>query len=186
MNETELDQLLNTWEAPMPPRTLRSNLRDRFPRAERRWFGRPLRWVLVGVVACATLAVGMEQSSGSSSLDFLFMPIRRLVTGVIEGIAIRQAAAIRNQIRDADPKVFVDGQPAGSITYKGGATMWIEVPGDGTFVIAMYPPHQGGWVEAGRLHDRVLEFQAGSKQVRIECNKSVVDADHAVYAIHLP
>ena len=37
-----------------------------------------------------------------------------------------------------------------------------------------------GWVEAGRIHRNVIEFQAGSKQVRIECDKPIVDSDRGV------
>jgi hypothetical protein len=183
MNDTELDQLLNTWEAPMPPRTLRSDLRDRFPRAERRWFGRPLRWVLVGIVACATLAIGTEQGSGRP-FGWLFERLRGFYESFMYGVGGYQAAAVRNQIRASNPQVYVDGHLAGPIIYKGGATLWVDVPGDRAYGVSTY--HDKNWPEAGRVHDNLLEFQAGGHQVRIVCDKPVVESDLPVYWIRQP
>ena len=61
MNDTELDRLLDTWEAPAPLPSLREGVRGRFPRAEPRRF-RPLGWMLAIVVASAALAIGTGQS----------------------------------------------------------------------------------------------------------------------------
>jgi hypothetical protein len=43
-----------------------------------------------------------------------------------------------------------------------------------------------GWVEAGRIHGNVIEFQAGSKQVRIECDRPIVDSDRPVFVMRRP
>ena len=110
MNDTELDQLLETWEAPTSPPSLRRNLRARFPRTERRSFARPLRWVLAIAVASATLAIGMEQS-GANPWDFQIVRcLNRLYEGFMEGLAARQASNMVNRILQSEPKVYVDGQ----------------------------------------------------------------------------
>lgn len=103
MNDTDLDRLLDTWESPAPPQSLRASLRDRFPRGERRRFGRPLRWALAIVVASATLAVATERS-GSSSLDFLVSRFRRVYHGFVLSIELRESAAIMVRLKQSDPK----------------------------------------------------------------------------------
>lgn len=53
MNDTDLDELLDTWTAPAPPPLLRNRVRrefqDRNPRPNRK------RWVVVTLVAAAVL-----------------------------------------------------------------------------------------------------------------------------------
>jgi len=60
------------------------------------------------------------------------------------------------------------------------------VPGDGVYSIIFYPAGLTGWVEAGRIRRDVIEFQAGGKQVRIECNRPIVDSEHPVFAMRRP
>ena len=196
MNDTELDRLLNTWEAPAPPRTLRVGLRARFPRAERRKFTRPLRWGLAIALATATLAIGMDQI-GASPWDFrmqrVLNHVNHVYRGLMEFFEPRMALNIVKQIQQSDPKVYVDGQLGAPLEYGGAATMNVKVPGDGVYSIISYPmaSHQAdgrptGWVEAGRIHGNAIEFQAGSKQVRIVCNQAILNVDRPVYAMRRP
>ena len=97
------------------------------------------------------------------------------------------------QIRQSEPKVYVDGQLVAPLVYGPGASMNVKVPEDGVYVITSYPmpSHRAdggltGWAEAGRMHGNVIEFQAGCKQVRIECNKPIVDSDRPVFAMRRP
>jgi hypothetical protein len=189
MNDTELDRLLDRWEAPAPPPSLRAGLRDRFPRDERRRFGRPLRWVLAIAVASVTLAVATEQGSGNSGMDYLVSRLRRVYHGFVLSIELRQCTAIMVRFKQSDPKVYVDGQPAAPPTYKGAASLWVDVPAGGEYGAVLFSPElldgaAKGFIEAGTLHQNVLEFQAGGKQVRIVCNRPVVDADRPVYVTH--
>jgi hypothetical protein len=71
--------------------------------------------------------------------------------------------------------------------------MDVQVPGEGVYSIISYPmrSHRAdggltGWVEAGRIHGNVIEFQAGGAQVRIECDKPIVDSDRPVFALRRP
>jgi hypothetical protein len=188
MNDTELDRLLNTWEAPVPSRRLREGLRARFPRAERRRFARPLGWVLAIAVASVTLAVGMEQS-GANPWDFRLVRIlNRFYQGWMESFEPRMARSIVAEIRQSEPKVYVDGQLGATLEYDHAATMNVQVPGDGVYSIISISIRGGltGWVEAGRIHGNVVEFQAGGRQIRIECNKAIVDADRPVLVRRRP
>lgn len=186
MNDTELDRLLDTWEAPAPPLSLREGLRAGFPRAERRSFARPLRWVLVIAIASATLAIGMEQS-GQNSWNFgLVRAFNRVYESVIEGFEAWRATAIVARIRQSEPKVYVDGQLAAPLEYGHAATMDVRVPGEGVYSIIAYPARLTGWVEAGRIHANTIEFQAGGKQVRIECTQPIVESDRPVLARRRP
>lgn len=92
------------------------------------------------------------------------------------------------QIRNADPEVYLGGQPAPSLQYGLSASMLVQVPGDGVYAIVVYnlrllgpDASRGGWVEAGRAHDRLIKFQAGAHQVRIECNQQIFDTDRSVF-----
>jgi hypothetical protein len=193
MNDTELDRLLDIWEAPSPPPSLREGLRARFPRAERRRFIRPLRWVLAIAVASATLAIGMEES-GENFWDFRVVRVlNRLYEGFMEGFEVRMAAGIVARIRQSEPKVYVEGQLVAPLEYGRAATMDVQVPGDGVYSIISYPMpgHRAdgglsGWIEAGHIYRNVIEFQVGGKQVRIECNKPIVDSDRPVFVMRRP
>jgi hypothetical protein len=193
MNDTELDRLLDTWEAPAPPPSLRAGVQVGFPRAERRRFPRPLGWVLVFVVASAALAIGMEQSE-LNPWDFQFVRVlNRIYEGFMESFEARRATYIRDQIRQSQPKVYVNGHLVAALQYGPAASMDVQVPGEGVYSIISYPMRSQradggptGWVEAGRIHGNVIEFHAGSNQVRIECDRSIVDSDRPVFATRRP
>jgi hypothetical protein len=181
MNDTELDLLLDTWEAPLPAPSLRAGLRARFPRPEPRRSTRPLRWVLAIAVASATLAIGMEQS-GTNPWDFrLVRAVNRLYEDFVQALEAWRASGLVARIRQSDPKVYVDGRQVGPLGYGHAATMEVQVPGEGRYSIISFPGLTG-WIEAGHIHGSVIEFQAGSKHVRIECNKPIVDSDRPVFA----
>jgi len=174
MNDSQLDQLLDTWEAPAPSAALRAGLRDRFPRTERRRrFVPRLRWLVTAAAIYATLALATGQTS-DSPLDRLWVPFERLYNAIVEVIEIRQGTALMIQIANADPQVFVDNVPAPPPQSIHAGIWTIEVPGDGAyFVMLSHPRGLEGFTEAGRLKDNVLEFQAGSHHVRIVCNRPV-------------
>jgi hypothetical protein len=59
MNDTELDQLLDTWQAPVPsPSLRRTTLSGLPPRPPRRVFGLPLRWVVAAALSAGGFAIG--------------------------------------------------------------------------------------------------------------------------------
>jgi hypothetical protein len=59
MNDTELDQLLDTWQAPAPSPALRRTTLAAFPRDYRiKIAGVPLKWLVAATLAAGSLAVG--------------------------------------------------------------------------------------------------------------------------------
>ena len=88
MNDTELDRLLDTWEAPAPPPSLRQGLRARFPRIERPRFRRPLGWALVIAVATITLATGIPQSGENVWGSRLVGAINSVYEDFLDGIEV--------------------------------------------------------------------------------------------------
>ena len=59
MNDTELDDMLNTWKAPEGPARMRAGLQARFPaRKARRLLGVRPRWILALAAATGALALG--------------------------------------------------------------------------------------------------------------------------------
>ena len=182
MNDTDLDRLLEAWEAPAPPASLRAGLRERFPRAARRRIGAPLRWALVAVIAAsATLAVATDQSG--SSLEYLLTPLRRLYFAVVE---TRLEAAVMTRIRESNPQVSVDGRPAPPPQRMRGASLSVMVPGDGEYLVVLFHSEERAWSEAGRIHGNMLDFRAGVHQVRITCNRMLVGVDRPVFTRRLP
>lgn len=197
MNDTELDQLLDTWHAPAAPRSLRDGLRARFPLAEGFGFVRPLRWALaIGfasiALAVVTLAIGQAAQSSDSYRD---LPVVRLVYRVYEnflqGREARRDERIVAKIRQSEPKVYVDGRVVSPLHYAPATTMDVLVPGEGLYSISLYrymelltaDGRPTGWVAAGHVHANMIEFQAGRKQVRIVCNQPIVDSDRPVFAM---
>ena len=168
MNDIELDELLNAWEAPPVPRSLREGLRARFRRRAPRSFAAPLRWGLATALAMTVLVIGLQQIRA----DVEDMPavglVSRLYHNVVLTFQIWQVRSVITQIRNSNPKVYVDGQLAGPLRYGHAATMEEDVPGAGVYVIT---PFRGlkGWAIAGEIHGNAIEFQVEGKQVRIEC-----------------
>jgi len=193
MNDTELDRLLDAWEAPPPRPSLRENLRLRFPRAERRRFSSPLRWALVAAVASITLAVGMGQSGRNPADNPLIGILNHMYEHVLFVMETWRAKSIVDHIRQSDPKVYVDGQLVGPLEYGPAATMRVDVPGDGTYSLTSYPVSRQdaagrptGWTEAGQIQGDRIEFQAGSRQVRIKCNRPITDSELPIFARRHP
>jgi hypothetical protein len=185
MNDTELDRLLDDWKAPAASPSLREGLRARFPRAQRHRFPRPLRLVLVIAVASATLAIGMERGRENPWGVRIVSVLNGLYEGVVDRVEIWRANSLVAQIRESRPKVYVDGQLVAPLQYGRAATMEVQVPGVGVYSITSYPILTP-WVEAGHIYGNVIEFQAGGRQVRIECDKPIVDSDRPVFALRRP
>ncbi len=186
MNDQELDQLLNSWEAPAPPKAMRDRLRARFPRPERRRrFAHPLRWVLVAAALSGALAVGMEQT-GATPWDFrIGDTLARLFPHFFYTFEFHRAAYIVGKIRSSDPRVYIGGNPAEPIRFGPAARMDLTIPGDGDYSLILVSG-LNGWTEAGSIHDNVIEFQAGGTQVRIECNSQLVDSSRPVFIRRRP
>jgi hypothetical protein len=85
------------------------------------------------------------------------------------------------RIRASAPKVYVDGQMTSPLEYGPAATMKVQVPGEGVYRFILFHRAPAGWIEAGQIHDNVIEFQAGGKQIRIECDKPLVDSARPVF-----
>jgi hypothetical protein len=86
MNDTELDQLLDTWQAPVPSQSLRrTTLAALPPRPPRRVFGLPLRWVVAAALSAGGFAIGTSIWSNPEigrfygETDSLYMRGTRLV-----------------------------------------------------------------------------------------------------------
>jgi hypothetical protein len=195
MNDAELNQMLDSWEAPAPAASLREGLLDRFPRAEPRRFGRKLVWALATVAASLVLVIGLGQGADYSS-DF---PMLRFIgdfyNHILDGFDLHQMHGLMVRIEQSSPRVSVDGQPAAPLVYGPGTAMSVEVPGGGTYKFISVRRREefllsrggtpAGWVDAGHIHGSMIEFEAGGKQVRIECNQPIADSDRVVFVRRL-
>lgn len=185
MNDTELDRLLDAWDAPAPAQSLRDGLRARFPRAERIRFARPLRWGLVALPAFAAVAMATAQS-GRGHWDDVFGALYDRMNQMVDA---HRTVFIVAEIRGSEPKVYVDGELAAPLEYGNTGSLRVQIPGEGAYSVTVYrymkqvavDVNMNGWTEAGTFHGNVLEFEAGGKQVRIECNRSIIDGDRPVF-----
>jgi hypothetical protein len=77
---------------------------------------------------------------------------------------------------------------AAPLEYGPAARIDVEVPGDGVYSVVFYSVVAGraGWVRAGRIHGSVIEFPAGTRQVRIVCDQPIVDTDRPVFVRRRP
>jgi len=187
MNDTELDQLLDSWKAPVPEPSLREGLQARFPRPERRRLVTPRRLLLVAAAATVTMALGTEQRREDAWSGLIGLA-SRICDGIELAIEAWQAPRFAVRVRDSDPRVYVDGQLAPPLAYGGSGTFKIQVPGEGTFGLLVYGTLRNaprGWVEAGRVHDNAIEFQADGKPVRILCNQPIISGERPVFVQRL-
>lgn len=188
MNDVELDQLLDTWIAPAPSPSLRHDLRARFPRTQPRRYVRPLRWALL-IALSFILAVALAQSSENRWDVPVVRALNQMYQKFIEAQDARRSSAIAREIRDSEPRTYVDGQLVEPPEYFASARLDVRVPGEGMYSITSFrftplknaAGRPTGWVEGGRIHGNAIEFQAGSKHVLIECNKQIVDSDRPVF-----
>jgi hypothetical protein len=140
---------------------------------------------LVGAIAIAQGRETLSDLPGIRTLNDLFQNFLEKRQG-------GRAAGIVAKIAESEPKVFVDGQPAPPLELGPSATINVEIPGEGVFSVTLYPVadrtdmHASEWAEAGHIRGNVIEFQAGSKQVRIECNARIIERDRPVFARRLP
>jgi hypothetical protein len=119
------------------------------------------------------LAIATEQSSGNP-FGYIFTKLQGWYDAFMFGFEASEASAAMLQIRNSDPHMFVDGVPAPSPRPLPAARLAVDIPGDGTYQVILFPPNLNhGWKAAGSLHGNVLEFQAGEKHVRILCSRPV-------------
>jgi hypothetical protein len=169
MTDTELDQLLNRWRSPAPSPELRAGVLDKFPRREGRAFGRPLGWAAALAVVLCMLAVGTAQSGGT--LDNFAIGVRHLGENVNQWFEQMWVAHIVAAFRGSNPKVYMDGElQTGAVFGGSGWVVWLRMPGEGKYYIALSPHAFEGPVPpiSGRFDGHVLEFEAGGRMVRIE------------------
>lgn len=180
MNDIELDRLLDSWRAPEPPAGLRSGLRARFPRAERRRIGRPLRWVAAVAVASVVLAVGMAQTASDLAPYDILSVVRGWYDAFRFGFEAHRYGALAIQIRDSHPRVTIDGQPA-VLEYREGMVFQLDVPGDGAYLVTAGDFGEKGWTRAGRIDGSALRFDAGAHHVIVECGEPLMISDAPVF-----
>ena len=170
MTDTELDQLLNRWPAPIPSSGLRTRVVALVPQREHRTFGRPLRWILATALASCVLAVGMEQAGHPVVADLAreVQILSRRVSTWVDGLWLSYTVA---SFRDSHLKIYVNGELRSDATFGGSAQgCWLRVPGAGKYYLVLtasvfervVPP------PAGRFDGHVLAFQAERTTVRIE------------------
>jgi hypothetical protein len=168
MNDAELDQALNQWQAPEPPPALRAGVRAGFPRAGRRRSGRPLRWLLAaGLASAAVVAMGQVSASPDN-------PFVSLVTHIYEHLAeiveTHRVMALVSNIRQSEPKVLVDGAAAPPLEFQRSSVFRVQVPGDRPYLITFWDRSLRGWTEAGSIRGNRIEFQAGAHRVVVQCS----------------
>jgi hypothetical protein len=179
MNDTELDPILDHWQAPAPPRGMREKLRARFPRAQRSVVRRPWRWLAATAVALVALTVAMGQSGSSPAGSRIAQAFMEFWDHIMDGIQAHRVAALVAQIRDSDPQVSVDGKPAPPLVYRHSMVFDVQTP-DGAYAIVFFAKPLSGWTRAGQIKETYIEFEAGAHHVVITCNRRLLMSDAPV------
>jgi len=170
MTDNELDQLLDTWQAPAAPPSLRARVLAAFPKRQRRNLRLGLRWVLAITAASCVLAIGMEQK-GPITLDNLATGVHHVHNEMIGWLDEVWIGHVLASFRGSELKIYVDGELQPQAEYGGGgATMWMRIPGDGKYYLTLSARSFEGPRPpvAGRFDGHVLEFRLGARAVRIE------------------
>jgi hypothetical protein len=63
-------------------------------------------------------------------------------------------------------------------------TLWLFLPGEGTFVISLWPEPGLGFVKAGMLQGNTMTFRNGSSEYRVEC-ASPIATGSGIYNLYL-
>ena len=173
MNDSELEEVLNRWKAPAPPRDLRARVLASYPRRERPSLGRLLRWGFGDGGGAGVLRVGSagRRRSAGESRGRDLSPAHR--HGQL-GRRRSGSDTSRTHFCNSHPKVYVDGElrsrrGSGRL---GSGVCGCELPAEGKYLIGLRRTAFEGPVppRAGRFDGHALEFQAGGRTVRIESN----------------
>jgi hypothetical protein len=86
------------------------------------------------------------------------------------------------------PRVWVNGNlvPA-TADSRGGIrahTLWLYLPGDGTFVFSLWPESGLGFQRVGMLQGKTLTFHNGASEYRVECASAIAPGS-GVYNVYL-
>jgi hypothetical protein len=142
---------------------------------------------LVGLVLSFALAIGMAQVSDTYRDVPLVLYFQQMYEDFLNNRALVRSAAITRLIRQSEPKVYVDGLLAAPLEYGPAGRMDVRLPGDGVYSLVLFAARRlradgipTGWVLAGKAHENLVEFEAGGRRIRIECNRPIVDSDHPV------
>ena len=191
MNDSDLDHLLDSWKAPAAPRSMRKGLRGRLPRPEWHVLPRPLIWLLVALLGSVVLAMSMTQARDTHSgilLEIVNQARGAWFEYFVQPREAERAGRIVAKIRQSGPRVYVNGKLAGPLEYGAADSMRVHLP-DGVYSLMLYPyigqenadGQPTSWSEAGHIHGKLIEFQAGSQRVRIECDEALVERDRGVF-----
>jgi hypothetical protein len=168
MNENELDQMLDRWKSPLPSRGLRARVLNRYPRRERLWFGRPLRWAgaMALVLLMFALGTGLAQHG---VLDNFAGGVREFSDGVGQWFDDMWTGHIVMAFRNSQPKVYVDGELQTDAVVGGSrGGLWIQFPGEGRYLLAYRLGGFRGSSTPARFDGHTIDFQAGGRSVRVE------------------
>jgi hypothetical protein len=186
MTENELDQLLNRWRTPAPSSGLRARVLERFPRRERRGFGRALRWGTAAAVLLCMLAIGAAQS-GHGTLENFATGVHRLSEHVTQFFDEMWLGHILSAFSNSHLKIYVDGELQEDAVFGGRGVAWyLRTPGEWKYYLVLSPHVFEGPVPpaAGRFDGHVLEFQSAGRVVRIESSGTYgFGVDRPVYVL---
>ena len=185
MNDRELDEALNQWQAPAPSTSLRARVIAGYPQRAPRNFGRLLRIGLAMAAVLCLLAVASAQMASGPGQGWdgtaasIAGGLNRMHMKAINRIHDLWAGHVADSFRNSNPKIFVDGDLRNDVELGGsGAGLWVRIPGEGKYLVALRKSAFEGSVppRSGRFDGHVLQFQAGAQEVRIE--------SHGVYGFH--
>ena len=86
-----------------------------------------------------------------------------------------------------EPRLYVDGQMIASRQNTGrGPVIFVYLPGQGRFLIALDPQSNPLFTQAGHVNGNVIEFQSGGRQFRIICRDAMIASmvDRPVFVYH--
>ena len=92
-----------------------------------------------------------------------------------------------NVLQIEDPKVYIEGKLAAEDTgfSASGATIWLHVPGQGRYLIALDPQANARFTLAGTVEGATLRFNSDGVEFRIDSAAPIAAGDsHPVFVYH--
>jgi hypothetical protein len=98
----------------------------------------------------------------------------------------RNAPLQEGGMRLAGPQLYVNAQLAASQASGGyGPVIWVHLPGQGRFLVALDPQGNSRFAKAGHVSGNTIEFQSGGIQFRIVCTEPITTGgDRPVFVYH--
>jgi hypothetical protein len=140
----------------------------------------------VGDVAAVELLI--NPATGQKVVEYLSLERADLDPGHVSKTPPRDFGVDDIELMLDRPRVWLNGKLLEATADSSGGirahTLWLFLPGEGTFVVSLWPEPGLGFQKAGMLQGSTMTFRKGASEYRVECASPIAPGS-GVYNVYL-